>query len=189
MYSKDGVRQERSGWRDEWISERHRHWGYNCPAVDVDFVMVEYNQGTPVALVEYKADGNTYVARNMNHPTLKAIRILADNSKIPFLLVSYAKDPSWFRLTPANSFARKRFAAPVVMSEREYVGALYALRHMKLPDDLAQQLNGYKPQEQPPAQVGRGNTNPLLQTARRAGIAPEPPRRDYDESDLSDIPF
>ncbi len=35
------VRQERTGWRDEKISQRHREWGYNCPAVDLDFEVVD----------------------------------------------------------------------------------------------------------------------------------------------------
>ena len=47
-------RTERLGWRDERLSERHGHWGFNCPAVDLDFVMLEYNHGKPCALVEYK---------------------------------------------------------------------------------------------------------------------------------------
>jgi hypothetical protein len=27
---------------------------FNCPAVDLDFVMAEHNHGLPVALIEYK---------------------------------------------------------------------------------------------------------------------------------------
>ena len=33
------VRAERTHWRDEALSERHRLWGYDCPAVDVDFLL------------------------------------------------------------------------------------------------------------------------------------------------------
>ena len=53
-YSVDGVRQERTNWRDQELSARHRTWGFNCPAVDLDFLMVEYNIGKPVGLIEYK---------------------------------------------------------------------------------------------------------------------------------------
>lgn len=45
---------ERSGWRDMELSGRHRIWGFNCPAVDLDFLMVEYNLGIAIAVVEYK---------------------------------------------------------------------------------------------------------------------------------------
>jgi hypothetical protein len=27
--------------RDAWLSGRHRTWGYNVPAMDLDFLMVE----------------------------------------------------------------------------------------------------------------------------------------------------
>ena len=53
-YKTNGVRAERTGWRDQALSDRHREWGFNCPSVDLDFLMVEYNIGLPVALVEYK---------------------------------------------------------------------------------------------------------------------------------------
>ena len=48
------VAPERTGWRDEKISLRHRMWGFDCPAVDVDFVMVEFDRARVVAIVEYK---------------------------------------------------------------------------------------------------------------------------------------
>jgi hypothetical protein len=36
---------ERNGWRDLEMSLRHKLWGFHCPAVDIDFLMVEYNRG------------------------------------------------------------------------------------------------------------------------------------------------
>jgi len=30
---------ERTGFRDEALSRRHREWGINCPAVDVDWLL------------------------------------------------------------------------------------------------------------------------------------------------------
>ena len=35
------VRKERTGWRDEEISRRHRLWGVSCAATDIDFLLVE----------------------------------------------------------------------------------------------------------------------------------------------------
>ena len=71
LFSPDGVRQERTGWRDQAISLRHRTWGFNCPGVDFDFLMLEYSTGKPVAVVEYKH----YRARmpDREHPNYRAL--------------------------------------------------------------------------------------------------------------------
>ncbi len=81
------VRPERTGWRDQQISNRHRLWGWDCPGADLDFVMVEFDKGLPKALVEYKALGAAFP--NQKHPTYQALRVLADASGIPFLIVFY----------------------------------------------------------------------------------------------------
>ena len=47
------VRNERTGWRDEGISRRHRLWGVTCAATDIDFLLVEQNYNTPRAIVEW----------------------------------------------------------------------------------------------------------------------------------------
>jgi len=39
------------------LSDRHRQWGDDCPMVDLDFLMCEYNHGVPVAIVDYKFHG------------------------------------------------------------------------------------------------------------------------------------
>jgi hypothetical protein len=54
MFDPSKVRRERTEWRDLELSKRHREWGLNCPAVDIDFLMVEYYYGKPVALIDYK---------------------------------------------------------------------------------------------------------------------------------------
>lgn len=36
---------ERTGWRDENLSRRHREWGFHCPAVDLGFLLIEYDTG------------------------------------------------------------------------------------------------------------------------------------------------
>ena len=41
------VRAERTGWRDEGLSQEHRKWGFDCPAF-------EYDTECASALVEYK---------------------------------------------------------------------------------------------------------------------------------------
>ena len=54
MSDDSTVKKERNGWRDEAISLRHRLWGWDCPCVDIDFLLIEFDKSLPVALVEYK---------------------------------------------------------------------------------------------------------------------------------------
>ncbi len=47
---------ERSGWRDQWLSSRHRIWGPGICASDIDWMpYAEYTDGgQPVAVCDYK---------------------------------------------------------------------------------------------------------------------------------------
>jgi hypothetical protein len=131
---------ERTGWRDEAISGRHRQWGFNCPAVDLDFLVVEYNLGLPVGLVEYK-----HVNARMpdpQHPTYRALKDLADNyagGPLPFMLVFYRPDVWSFRVHPLNDVSRRFYAqsadfdgVSIHLTERRYVKSLYLMRSLKV---------------------------------------------------------
>lgn len=136
------VRQERTGWRDEDISARHRLWGWDCPAIDIDFLMVEYDYGSPKALIEYKYWNETARHPNLNSPSYAAIRELADNSKIPFLIVFYFKNPWIFHVVPGNQFASLAGFPDQNRhwTEREFVESLYRLRGRLLPQDIDAKL-------------------------------------------------
>ncbi len=137
------------GWRDQEISLRHREWGYNCPAVDLDFVVAEYNHAKPVAIVEYK-----HIAAELpsldSDPTLKALVALADGYRaraLPCLIAVY--DPAhWsFRVFPLNAAAREHYAHVngTVLTERRFVRSLYLLRKDVLTDEDTEaigRLNG-----------------------------------------------
>ena len=58
------TRQERTGWRDEGISRRHRTWGVALTAVDLDFMLVEYTDGKATALIEYKSEHAAPIQRS-----------------------------------------------------------------------------------------------------------------------------
>lgn len=146
QWTTDGTRLERTGWRDEGISKRHRRWGFNCPAVDLDFLMVEYNLGLPVGLVEYKH----HQARtpDVRHATYRALTSLADGyakdgkaDPLPFLVAFYWPDVWAFRVTPVNEAARRAFSPSEVLSEYEYVRRLYRLRRLTLSKELSGVLN------------------------------------------------
>ena len=130
------VKPERSGWRDLDFSEHHRKWGWDCPAVDIDFLMIEYDKAKPIALVEYKhqqakqADPKT--------TSYRAIKALANIAHIPFFGVRYSYDFKQFTVARINYRAEQLLATRQIMSEFEYVEFLYRLRGRKVPDDIAQ---------------------------------------------------
>ena len=128
------VAPERTGWRDEKISLRHRMWGFDCPAVDVDFVMVEFDRARVVAIVEYK---NEFAApQYKTHPSYKALSDLATRAKIPFIACRYGSDFSWWKCTPINSYATKYLDRQVELSEKGWVTLLYSIRGRTMPVDI-----------------------------------------------------
>lgn len=162
-WSQDNVRQERTGWRCEAISQRHRQWGYNCPAVDLDFVMAEYNYGKPCALIEYKEKQARMPS--LDHPTYIALSDLANNyvgvdGGLPFFLVFYCSNDWWFRMIPVNKRAsdfltsmgaeKGRNLIDTPIPERWFVYLLYRLRKESLTGNdlsvikrLSAELPGY----------------------------------------------
>jgi Holliday junction resolvase len=141
-------RVERLGWRDAAISERHGAWGFNCPAVDLDFVMLEYNHGKPAALVEYKHINSGEI--NTNHATYRALVALADGyspGALPCLIARYDRTNWNFIVTPLNEAARRHYGhcAGEVLSEQRFVRSLHLLRKSTLSqadEDAIAQLNG-----------------------------------------------
>ena len=139
------VKQKRTGWREQQISERHRQWGFNCPAVDLDFLLVEYNIGKPVAVVEYKRYGA--LEPNLKHPTYRALSELANGAKIPFIIVFYWPKIWAFQAYPVNKYAKEHFVWGEKFSEDGFVKKLYQLRQCVLLKAIEYKLN----KECPPA--------------------------------------
>ena len=136
--------EEQTGWRDEQISIRHRAWGADCPAADLDFVLVEYYFAKPVAIIEYK---NTRNPPDLTHPTIKAMSDLATRAGLPFFVARYWPKTWAFVVVPVNDYARSYFTDPLPMTEREYVQFLYKLRRLSLAESLAGKLADEMPPE------------------------------------------
>lgn len=137
---------ERSGWRDQELSRRHRRWGFACPAVDLDFVLVEFGLAAPVALVEYKHFRARTV--DLEHPTYRALQSLADREPaIPFLVARYWPDSWAFAVRSANATAERLYGPERHYSEADFVAELYALRAATIQDQVLRHLN----RERPPA--------------------------------------
>lgn len=140
---------ERLGWRDEAISKRHRLYGFDCPAVDVDFLMIEYDRGKPVALVEYKhfhALGPGYQINTsiLLHPSYRALLSLANASKIPFLIAYYHPEVWSFKILPANNRACTWFRFSKRnqwIAEYDFVCTLYAIRGSRPEQAILEQLS------------------------------------------------
>ncbi len=139
------VRAESTGWRDKAMSERHRAWGFNCPAADLDLVMVEYNFGRPVGVIEFKHAGVDFP--DLEHPTYRALTRLADASGLPFLLAFYWPSTWAFRVHPVNEHGTAHFRDGELLTEREFVQRLYKLRRLTVADELAGRLMDELPYE------------------------------------------
>lgn len=130
---------ERTGWRDQEISQRHRRWGLYCTAVDIDFLLVEYKLGTPVALVEYKQC--QAIPPDLTHGSYRALAALANASLIPFYIAVYWPESWAFQIEPGNEYALEWFFDGELLTEREYVTRMYKMRRETIPRDVLMESN------------------------------------------------
>src|SRR3990167_3019428 len=96
------VKRERSGWRDLALNDRHRLWGWNVPAVDID-LFLEYDHTEPRGLVEYKRANVKALVDPDEDANTKALVKAADGLRIPAFGVRYPADFSWWVVTPLNA--------------------------------------------------------------------------------------
>lgn len=143
--SKNGkVKKERTGWRDFEISKRHRKWGADCPSVDLDFVMLEFNYAKPVAIVEYKHN-KTKESPPFCAKRYKALKNLAngyEDHQLPFFIAVYWKNPWRFQVHPKNDAAESHYkhVAKEIISEKRFAKSLHLLRKEELEDDDKQAI-------------------------------------------------
>lgn len=134
------VRVERTGWRDEWISNRHREFGWNAAFTDIDFMGLEYDQGKPVCLIEYKHQ-NAKIT--LSHPSVQAQKWLADKAELPFYLVVYYPEAFAYYVVPVNEFAQNTVHCDQskFWSERNFVKLLYFLRGRNCPTEILEKMS------------------------------------------------
>lgn len=139
---------ERTGWRDEAISLRHREWGVSCPATDIDFLLVEYSSGEPKALIEYKMF--TAAPTDYRSSQNRALRSLADKARLP-LFVAYYWPETWsFQVYAFNDTAKLWLNGNRVhMTEVDFVRLLHSVRSRWLPDELKATLHTVPPPATP----------------------------------------
>ncbi len=144
-------RYERTGWRDQEISARHRAWGFNCPAVDLDFLMCEYYHGCPVAIVDYKHHRH-HEGRSVNvqHPSYRAMGRLHDErgKQLPLFVCRYWPDIWAVESLAVNEAAQSLSREPgewVPMTERQWVTGLYRIRDHVAEERVVRNLNDHMP--------------------------------------------
>lgn len=114
------------------ISLRHRHWGFDCPMVDIDFLVIEYNHGRCAGIVEYK---HTFAKVQLSgHPSYRALRVMADSLNVPFIGCRYSSDCLCYKATTLSREATKLWRGPRLFTEPEWVEFLYQMRGLRLPD-------------------------------------------------------
>lgn len=106
--NKPKLRGERTNWRDVNLSERHRKWGLAVPAVDLDFLLIEYDKGHPSAIIEYKME--LAPPQFPSHPSYRALATLGDRAGLPVFVVRYAQNFSWWEDHPAQRCSQKNSA-------------------------------------------------------------------------------
>src|SRR3974390_2295016 len=100
------MNSEKTFARDLTMNNRHKTWGDDCPATDIDFLMIEYDHGIAKGLVEYKVNSNRDV--NFDSSTFLALKDLANRAGVPCFCVYYERESeNWYRVVPLNAFARK----------------------------------------------------------------------------------
>lgn len=136
------VKQEYTGLRDLGLSSRHRQWGFDAPAVDIDFLMIEYDHDAPKALIEYKA----YQGHKINIETsaIRALANLANASGLPFFVVAYHPKEFWVYIKPINKRAMAYLKDAGHLSEADFVRLLYRLRGKVCPLPVIRRCNTQK---------------------------------------------
>src|SRR3989304_4662820 len=139
---------ERTGWRDEKISNRHRDfYGQNCPMTNVDFLVVEYDRLEAVAIIDYK-----HCAKGVqpwepkSDPNLRVLVKVADSLGIPCLVAIYHDEDWWYRVFPLNDAARRFYEDGQDFSEVGFVQSLYAMRGRAAPVEMLVKLKLVKRQ-------------------------------------------
>ncbi len=134
------ARRVDSGYRDPMLGVRHAHWGVPFPVTSMDFPVLEYDHGDPVAVLDYQQRGKTVSGPD----TMAAYRAFGRlgalsgvfSNQLPFITVQYDHRNWSYRLFGHNDAGRQFLGGPgwLPMSEAGFVDHLYRLRGRMVPD-------------------------------------------------------
>ncbi len=125
------VRQERTFWRDEGLSQLHRTLGMNCPMTDIDFLALEFDRCKASLLVEYKNEHAKIVDPNKN-ASYKALIDLGNRAGLPVIECRYSDNYSAWCPKPLNINAFNFIHNNETMTLYEWTRLLYKIRGREL---------------------------------------------------------
>lgn len=129
------VKPRLTNFGDGPISDWHRDaLGYDMPAVDLDFLLVEYDRAIPCAVVDFKHSNTKAI--NYSHPSVRAVTELCSNQRrrpVPYFTVKYAEDCKMFQVFPMNGEATLFVGDQwQVMADEEFIEFQQRLRDERL---------------------------------------------------------
>jgi len=108
--------------------------------LDIDFLCCEYDSSVPRGLVEFKHQLAAEV--KAIHPSMQALRLLADASNIPLFVARYADDFKWWDIEALNGRAIEYLPARrETITNRAWITLLYKVRDRELPRDFFRELS------------------------------------------------
>lgn len=127
---------ERTGWRDEAFSKRHRFYGKKLGLVNIDGVWCfSAGNGLPKALVEFKNENAEPLSRESYE--FKVLFNLAQKSELPAFIIRYKSNFSEYMVTPINGKAKIILDKRTIFTELEYVKFEYRARGLMPPSDTS----------------------------------------------------
>lgn len=135
--------------RSTWMQEVHRTYGKSCHLQDIDSLndmWIENNSGELAALAEFKQD-----YESIELYKYKAMKTLADNSKIPFYIVVGYKEHMAYYIIPMNDYAKAvpHLDKPRFFSETNYIRFLHYIRKIKIDESILEGKNSKYPKGLP----------------------------------------
>lgn len=134
--------------KDEWISKRHRLWGFNVPVVDIDYLsvqnnkVIEFKQERGLSLIQKKINENKGAGTNYT-----ATQEFCDNSYLEYYIGVYNNNS--ITIYPSNDLAKSRnkrnFTIPKIELENWIEGS-YRPKDIIVGIDMLAAINKtYKP--------------------------------------------
>jgi len=132
------VKGEQTFWRDMKLLLRHRAWGWDVPAEDIDFL--EYDERKAIALFEYKKTTDLATCKANINANIQALINLGDRASLPVFCTFYTTNLKWYRVFPLNQYAKETGPPDGIISEYKYVDFLYWLRGRSIPEGIKGKL-------------------------------------------------
>lgn len=116
-------------------------WGINCPMLDIDWIVSEYNNAEPAAIVEYKHHSARLI--DLREANYRVLANLAGRHVPPLPFIVAWRWPNWsFYVHPCNAPARAIYKPNLrALSEQRFVRSLMFLRGQPFNERILKRLS------------------------------------------------